>query len=176
MTEAKREARRARRRLQKAVAVDSKVPEGYEWLARAYDRNRQPKAFFSAWAKALNVDPWASDRNVWPVFCVTIQHPSIEDTPTTNDVKYENKVDSQPITNDIKKDITLQKTHKISENKVKFKFLKLIFVFIISFTALIILVDTFKYPISKVIPNIEFILYNLYETVKDIKLFLYDLI
>ena len=47
--------------LQKAVAVDSKVPEGYEWLARAYDRNRQPKAF-SAWAKALNVDPWASDR------------------------------------------------------------------------------------------------------------------
>ena len=100
----------------------------------------------------------------------------VVNTPTTNDVKYENKVDSQPITNDIKKNITLQKTHKISENKVKFNFLKLIFVFIISFTALIILVDTFKYPISKVIPNIEFILYNLYETVKDIKLFLYDLI
>ena len=70
--------------LQKAVAVDSKVPEGYEWLARAYDRNRQPKAFFSAWAKALNVDPWASDRNVWPVFCMTINHPAIMDTPRLN--------------------------------------------------------------------------------------------
>ena len=49
-------------------------------------------------------------------------------------------------------------------------------VFLISFVALIILVDTFKYPISKIVPNIEFILYNLYESIKDIRLFLKDLI
>ena len=70
--------------LEQAVAVDPQVPEGYEWLARAYDRNRQPEAFFEAWSQALNVDPWASDRNVWPVFCMTINHPAIVDTPRLN--------------------------------------------------------------------------------------------
>ena len=70
--------------LEQAVAVDPQVPEGFEWLARAYDRNRQPDAFFEAWSQALNVDPWASDRNVWPVFCMTINHPAIIDTPRLN--------------------------------------------------------------------------------------------
>tara|TARA_B110000971_G_C19849503_1_gene426416 strand:- start:280 stop:741 length:462 start_codon:yes stop_codon:yes gene_type:complete len=60
--------------------------------------------------------------------------------------------------------------------KRKFKVLNLTIVFIISFIALIIFVDTFKSPISEIIPNIEFILYNLYETIKDIISFLKDLI
>jgi len=63
---------------------------------------------------------------------------------------------------------------------VKFKkkpgLIKLTLVFVISFTALVILIDTFKYPINQVIPNIEFILFNLYETIKDIKSFLIDLL
>ena len=42
--------------------------------------------------------------------------------------------------------------------------------------ALIIILDTFQVPISKIVPNIEFILYHLYETVNDIRLFLKDLI
>ena len=67
--------------LEAAVAIDPRVPEAYEWLARAYDRTQRPNDFFSAWHKALTVDPWASDRNVWPVFCVTISHPSVQDTP-----------------------------------------------------------------------------------------------
>ena len=49
-------------------------------------------------------------------------------------------------------------------------------VFIISFIALVILLDTFKSPLSKIIPNIEFLLYNLYESTKDILLFIHDLI
>ena len=60
--------------------------------------------------------------------------------------------------------------------KRKFKVLNLTIVFIISFIALIIFVDTFKSPIGEIIPNIEFILYNLYETIKDIISFLKDLI
>ena len=52
----------------------------------------------------------------------------------------------------------------------------LIIVFIISFIALIIVLDTFQNPISKIIPDIELILYNLYETINDITLFLKDLI
>ena len=73
----------------------------------------------------------------------------------------------------------IKKFTKINVNKNKEKkisILNLIIVFIISFIALIILLDTFKTPISSVIPNIEFILFNLYETFKDIILFFKDLL
>ena len=55
------------------------------------------------------------------------------------------------------------------------KILNIFIVAIISFVAFIIIVDTFKYPIGKIVPNIEFILYNLYESIKDISLFIKDL-
>ena len=58
----------------------------------------------------------------------------------------------------------------------KFKILNIFIVSIISFVAFIIIVDTFKYPIGKIVPNVEFILYNLYESIKDISLFIRDLI
>jgi hypothetical protein len=57
-----------------------------------------------------------------------------------------------------------------------FKILNIFIVFIISFVAFIIIVDTFKYPIGKIVPNVEFILYSLYESIKDISLFIRDLI
>ena len=57
----------------------------------------------------------------------------------------------------------------------KFKILNFFIVAIISFIAFIIIVDTFRYPIGKIVPNIEFILYNLYESIKDISLFIKDL-
>ena len=57
-----------------------------------------------------------------------------------------------------------------------FKILNIFVVSIISFVAFIIIVDTFKYPIGKIVPNVEFILYNLYESIKDISLFIRDLI
>ena len=63
-----------------------------------------------------------------------------------------------------------------SKKKKKIKILNLIIVFIISFVAFIILIDTFKNPISIVIPNIEFLLNNLYESLKDLRLFFNDLI
>ena len=56
-----------------------------------------------------------------------------------------------------------------------FKILNIFIVAIISSVAFIIIVDTFKYPIGKIVPNVEFILYNLYETIKDISLFIKDL-
>ena len=56
-----------------------------------------------------------------------------------------------------------------------FKILNVIIVAIISLVAFIIIVDTFKYPIGQVVPNIEIILYNLYESIKDISLFIRDL-
>jgi predicted Zn finger-like uncharacterized protein len=57
-----------------------------------------------------------------------------------------------------------------------FKILNILVVIIISFVAFIIIVDTFKYPIGKIVPNVQFILYNLYESIRDISLFIRDLI
>ena len=62
-----------------------------------------------------------------------------------------------------------------SENK-KISFLNIILVFVISIIALIVLLDTFKSPINLMIPNIEFFLESLYETLKDILLFIQDLL
>ena len=60
--------------------------------------------------------------------------------------------------------------------KKNYNILSLTIVFIISFLALIIIIDTFKSPISNIVPKTEFLLYNLYESVKDIILFFKDLI
>ena len=65
---------------------------------------------------------------------------------------------------------------KITTNKKNYNILGLTIVFIISFIAIIIVLDTFQKPISIFLPNIEFILYNLYETINDIVLFFNDLI
>ncbi|WP_440676328.1 zinc-ribbon domain-containing protein [Candidatus Pelagibacter sp. HIMB1593] len=58
----------------------------------------------------------------------------------------------------------------------KSKLLSYLIVFIISFVALIILVDTLKTPLINVFPGLEVILFNLFETLQDIKLFIIDLI
>ena len=66
-------------------------------------------------------------------------------------------------------------TSKKTENNGS-KFFSYLIVFIISFVALIILLDTLKTPIINVFPGLEIILFNLYETLQDIKLFIIDLI
>jgi len=62
-----------------------------------------------------------------------------------------------------------------TENKGS-KFFSYLIVFIISFVALIILLDTLKTPLINVFPGLEIILFNLFETLQDIKLFIIDLI
>ena len=47
---------------------------------------------------------------------------------------------------------------------------------IISIVALILILDTFKDILIKIFPNIKILLNNLYETLKDISLFFYDLV
>ena len=66
-------------------------------------------------------------------------------------------------------------TLKKTENKGS-KFFSYLIVLIISFVALIILLDTLKTPLIHVIPGLEIILFNLFETLQDIKLFIIDLI
>ena len=63
---------------------------------------------------------------------------------------------------------------KNTENKGS-KFFSYLIVLIISFIALIILLDTLKTPLMNVFPGLEIILFNLFETLQDIKLFIIDL-
>ena len=51
-----------------------------------------------------------------------------------------------------------------------------IVVSILSFIGLILLLDTFQIQLSSIFPNLELLLYNLYETMKDMLLFVRDLI
>lgn len=62
-----------------------------------------------------------------------------------------------------------------NENKGS-KFFSYLTVFIISIVALIILLDTLKTPLINVFPGLEIVLFNLFETLQDIKLFIIDLI
>ena len=65
------------------------------------------------------------------------------------------------------------------KNKIKKntsgKFFSYLMVSIISFVALIILIDTLKVPLIHVFPSLEILLFNLFEILKDIKLFIIDL-
>ena len=56
------------------------------------------------------------------------------------------------------------------------KFLSYLIVFLISFVGLILVLDTFKLPLYILIPQLEAFLYNLFETLEDIKLFIINLI
>ena len=55
------------------------------------------------------------------------------------------------------------------------KFLSYIIVSIITFVAIIVVLDTFKSPLSNIFPNLELVLYNLFETLRDLILFAKDL-
>ena len=67
------------------------------------------------------------------------------------------------------------KKNKIKKESTVSKFFSYLMVLIISFVALIIIVDTLKTPIINVFPGVEIILFNLFETLQDIKLFIIDL-
>ena len=110
-----------------------------------------------------------------------ISEKKIEPAIEPNDKKLEVKKNLQ------KKIIEPQikdKTSKEIPNKVKklenenkgSKFFSYLMVFIISIVALIILLDTLKTPIINVFPGLEIVLFNLFETLQDIKLFIIDLI
>ena len=68
----------------------------------------------------------------------------------------------------IKGDISKKNVNKIN-------YIKFFFVIIISIVAFILILDTFKDILIKIFPNIKILLNNLYETLKDISLFFYDL-
>ena len=96
----------------------------------------------------------------------------LSDKKISKNQKLENEINTiiekKEIQND-KKEIQIDKKKKIN-------YINFFLVIIISFISFIILLDTFKSQISHFFPSINIILYNLYETIKDITLFFKDLI
>ena len=92
-----------------------------------------------------------------------------------------NNLSSQKDIDDIinKTDDKITEKQKPVKNKIKKntsgKFFSYLLVSIISFVALIILVDTLKVPLINIFPGLEILLFNLFEILKDIKLFIIDL-
>ena len=101
-----------------------------------------------------------------------IDNKIVENINEHNDVTLEKDIDD-------KKDKTEDKIVEKqipAKNKIKKntsgKFFSYLIVSIISFVALIILIDTFKVPLINIFPGLVLVLFNLFETLKDIKLFI----
>jgi len=88
-------------------------------------------------------------------------------TDETNNL--ENFANTEPSSNEL--------TNKNKKNTFSLgKFLSYFLVFLITFIALIIVLDTFKSPLSSIIPGLEIFLYNFFETLKDLYLFIKNLL
>ena len=104
---------------------------------------------------------------------------SINKTEQNNEVKEKNLEINKPLQEEklIDAEVKTENLKTVEKSALKkSKLFSYFIVFIISFFALIILVDTLKIPLINVFPGLEIILFNLFETLKDIKLFIIDLI
>ena len=108
---------------------------------------------------------------------------NVQTKPITDEPVVEEKPDIKDEKIDIPISTFSNRTNKGSElvkyqPKYNFsfgKFLSYIIVSIITFIAVIIVLDTFKDPLSSIFPNLELVLYNLFETLRDLILFAKDL-
>ena len=104
--------------------------------------------------------------------------------PKSNDNILENKEDDHANEKLLKTDETKNTEPSSNEliNEIKkttfsvSKFLSYFLVFLITFIALIIVLDTFKSPLSSIIPGLEIFLYNFFETLKDLYLLIKNLL
>ena len=122
------------------------------------------------------------------VWFYKIEDNKIEPLPLSDDFadkEIEDEINNKIVENinesnevSLQKDID-DKNDKPVKNKIKKntsgKFFSYLVVSIISFVALIILIDTLKVPLINVFPGLEILLFNLFEILKDIKLFIIDL-
>ena len=133
-------------------------------------------------------------RNLQCGSCLNVWFYKLEKTILDLEIK-DNTTDLNEDDNEIiikkdkKKEISTTKI-KDSENRkdkalVKYEkktklslvnFIGYFFVLILSFVALLIILDTFEPLLLRIFPNLELILFNFYETLLDIYLFIKDLI
>ena len=142
-------------------------------------------------AEGRNLQCGSCDR----VWFYKKENPIPEQPQINDDIAIKEKEDSDKLNVDKFKDQLIKHSHEdnkkvksepstINETESKIevikktqssKFFSYLIVFIISLGALIILLDTLKTPLINIFPGLEVLLFNLYETLKDIKLFIIDL-
>ena len=136
------------------------------------------KWFFKKEALENTVSPIDEETGIDSINIFDQNNSSInEEERVSNAPKVEVEVDLEEETKE-KIEVNINESTQVNAKPKKqknFKILNIFIVVIISSVAFIIIVDTFKYPIGKIVPNVEFILYNLYESIKDISLFIRDL-
>ena len=113
---------------------------------------------------------WFFNKNVSEQKELFIDKPTKQKKILYNDQNTDKSVSKAPI----KPGSELVK-YKPKYNFTFGKFLSYIIVSIITFVAIIIVLDTFKDPLSNIFPNLELVLYNLFETLRDLILFAKDL-
>ena len=107
----------------------------------------------------------------------------------TNKITLVNEIDSTKSSKNIKKSVRkidkkkinadkniLESSESILENKRGVGFFSYLLVIIISLVALIVIGDTFKPYLLTIVPNLDFYLSSLYESLTDIYLFFKDLL
>ena len=104
---------------------------------------------------------------------------SQKSSQVSNDIKTDKKSEIAEDNFEIAgtKEQTKSKIKKInkSSNFGVGKILSYLIVIIISFIGVIVILETFKTPLGKIFPGLEFLLYSLFETIKDIFLFFKNL-
>ena len=83
---------------------------------------------------------------------------------------------AENLSNDNKEPEVQIKNNQTNFGGILFKIFGYFIVFITTLIAVIIILDTFKSPLSSIFPSLELFLFNLIETLKDIKFFIKDLI
>ena len=99
----------------------------------------------------------------------------VDDINKPNDVSLEKDIDERIDKTEDKIPEKQKPVKNIIKKNTSGKFFSYLVVSIISFVALIILVDTLKVPLINIFPGLEILLFNLFEILKDIKLFIIDL-
>ena len=107
----------------------------------------------------------------------------------TNKITLLNEIDSTKSSKNIKKSVKkidkkkinvdkniLESSESILENKKGVGFFSYLLVIIISLVALLVIGDTFKPYLLTIVPNLDFYLSSLYESLTDIYLFFKDLL
>ena len=107
----------------------------------------------------------------------------------TNKITLVNEIDSTKSSKNIKKSVKkidkkkinadkniLESDESILENKKGVGFFSYLLVIIISLVALLVIGDTFKPYLLNIVPNLDFYLSSLYESLTDIYLFFKDLL
>ena len=116
-----------------------------------------------------------SCNRVWFYIPNLIDPPQIETEKEVTEKNLINEINEKKENLDQKVDKIIEKRPKKNSSLRISKILSYLIVIIISFVAVILVIETFKSQLINIFPGLELILYNLFESIKDIVLFIKNL-